>query len=145
MSNNINKIRVGDFLSKFSVVQVESIDTESEKMFVQTRDGKLVEIKGKALIESYGSANQYTETKKVGKNEMARRVAESRGVINVEYTKNDGSQRNMTCYVTGMEQHLGYISVIDVTVGEDDRSHGIRRVDARTIEYAVIDNVKYHA
>ena len=144
---DLNKLREGEKLSMTEYFTVEQIMPQDGAILARNSAGSLINISGKEMIESrFNSNSQYNEEIKAGKNEMAGKLQTAGDkVFTVCFEKQDGSERILTGHLVSAEPNLGRTKVIDLNVGADDKSKGIRQVDNRTIKWLVIDNQKLSA
>lgn len=141
-NNKFANIKEGEFLSFTQYLVVKSKTKDS--IIVKNQFGQELEVVGIDLIESLSSAGQFTITKKVGKHEVVEALHNAKDkVFTVNFTKANGEERTLVGHLVGIEAHLGRTNVIDLEVPENDRTLGLRLVDNRTIEWLVIDGVKY--
>ena len=144
MKNKFANIKEGEFLSVTEYYKV--VSKRKDSILVVNQHGQEIEVTGIDLIESFNSAGQYIETKKVGKHEMVEALHNAKDtVFTVCFIKKDGSERILVGHLKGIEAHLGRTEVIDLEVPVGDKTFGIRQIDNREIQWVVINNTKYIA
>lgn len=98
-------------------------------------------VHGSNLIEKSFSADRYTEEKKVTKTEAAQLLVNAYNrPFTVGFTKVDGSSRTLRGRLLSPEPLLGRSHVEDLDITSGSR---LRLVDHRSIEFLIIDGVKY--
>jgi len=139
-------LQPGERVSLTQYFEVQSIDKSKEQLVVKNRNGQLVTITGKNMIESGFYSNiQYKSQAKVGKTVIAEKLQNAGDkIFKVRFTKADGEERTLTGYVVSSEPNLGRTKVIDLSVDPQDGSGGFRLIDNRTIIDLVVDGVLYY-
>ena len=125
-------------------MKVKSVISDSE-VHVEDLDGLGCEIKlrGKELIETATSSDQFKEEEKVGKTRAAEILVHSvNRPFTVSFIKQDGQEKTMRCRLIKPEPLLGRSMVenLDLAISEKGR---LRQVDHRTINWIIVDGVKY--
>lgn len=101
-------------------------------------------VSGNELIERGLSADQYADTKKITRTEMAVLLAQSFNVpFTVVFTKADGSVRKLRGRLVSTEPIMGRSYVEDLDIDQNDPKGRLRLVDHRTIEVLIVHGVKY--
>lgn len=143
-NNNFKDIQVGEYLSCTEYFKVISKDANSIR--VSNQLGEELTVTGPSYIESYHSAGQFTSTVKATKHEMISKLHDAKDkIFTVCFEKANGEERILIGHLVSVEAHLGRTKVIDVQVALGDKTEGIRLIDNRTIQWIVLDNVKYIA
>jgi len=139
---NFKKIVEGEYLSFTSYYKVK--EKIHQGIIVTNQHGQDITITGVDLIETFASAGQFVETRKAGKHEMVEAIHNAKDtVFTVCFKKKDGSERILVGHLKSVEAHLGRTEVIDLEIDKDDKTRGIRLVDNRTLEWVIINNIKY--
>jgi hypothetical protein len=137
-------IKAGEIISLVYYVKVKSVISDSE-VHVEDLDGLGCEImlRGKELIETATSSDQFKEEEKVGKTRAAEILVHSvNRPFTVSFIKQDGQEKTMRCRLIKPEPLLGRSMVenLDLAISEKGR---LRQVDHRTINWIIVDGVKY--
>jgi hypothetical protein len=132
----------GDDLMAFVIyAKVKAVDADGLRVIVTDTNGKEISIKGRDLIETSFSADQFQEEQKISKTKAEEIFSNVQDrPLTVAFTKADGSDRVLRGRVIG-EAPLGRSLVEDLDI--DDPKNRIREVDRRTIQWFVVDGVKY--
>jgi hypothetical protein len=118
--------------AKPDVLQVQSLGSSADLDF---------QVRGRELIESGFSADQFEEEVKVTKTKAAETlIASHNRPLTVCFEKTDGSERVMRGRLITPEPLLGRSMVEDLDITE---GHRLRLVDHRTIKYLIVEGVKY--
>lgn len=106
--------------------------------------GRGVEIRGQELLKQLDSADEYAETTAVTMTKLATLLIEA-GVkpFTVCFVKQDGDKRTLRGRLIVAEPLMGRSMVEDLDLPLDDKAGRVRLVDHRTIEWLVINNVRY--
>lgn len=149
------KVKQGDLMAITTYVKVEKVSKGGELLAVRdVESGTQFDINGKPLVEKMGSADQYTEVKKLTKTAAAELlITKFNTPITVRFIKQgdpvtingvkyhkDGEARVLRGKIVGIEPLLGRTQFIDLDITS---GHPLRLVDHRTIEWFIVDNVKY--
>lgn len=140
---NCSKIQKGDVMAFFYYVKVKEVNTPCEELIVTALDGTHSDIKitGKDLIEASYSADQVLEEQKVTKTQAAEILTHSSNKpFTVSFLKQDGSERVLKGRLIKSEPLLGRSMVEDL---EEIGVNRLRQVDHRTINWLIVDCVKY--
>lgn len=140
------KVKVGDLMAFTYYVKVTQVNANGNSLMVNDLDGSTgtgdIRIDGKELVESSLSADQFAEEVKVSKTEAAELLVSSHNrPLSVSFMKTDGSERTMRGRLVKPEPLLGRSMVEDLDIV--DPKNRIRQVDHRTINWLVVDGVKY--
>jgi hypothetical protein len=136
------KVKGDDLMAFITYAKVKAVSGDGLHLIVTDTDGREISIKGKDLIEGSFSANQYEEEKKVNKTEAAQILINAHNrPLTVCFLKADGSERVLRGRLIAPEPLLGRSMVEDLDV--DDKKNRFRQVDHRTIEFLIVDGVKY--
>lgn len=143
--NKLNpaKVNVGDLMAFVNFVKVTS-KIDDEILIVKDLDHtkKEIRVSGTDLIENSYSADQYAEEKKVSKTEAAEVLISSHNrPFSVCFVKEkDSEERVLRGRLVKHEALLGRSMVEDLDIAD---GHRTRLVDHRTIQWLIVDNVKY--
>lgn len=136
------KVKVGDYMAFTYWVKVKEVRS-GDCLIVSNLDGESgdMAIRGQPLIVSSSSAEQYSEEVKVSKTAAAEILINSfNRPLTVSFQKADGQERVMKCRMIKHESLLGRSTVEDL---EKPPKENVRLVDHRTLNYVVVDGVKY--
>lgn len=135
-------IKTGDLMALIYWVTVDSKNLDGTELMVRDLDsGTSFKVFGKDLVERSLSADQYHEVVKATKTQMAEILVESHNrPITVYFTKSDGTDRKMRCRLIKQEPLMGRSMVEELDTTDKNR---LRQVDHRTIQYLIVDGVKY--
>lgn len=142
---NIKKLKSGDFISTSQYLKVEEIDLNTKTVKAVNREGRNLELQFDDYeINDYYSNCCFEETKKVSRTEIARKLGEvGDKVFSISYNKLNGEERILVGNLVNQDNVLGFTSVIDLNIDPNDKSKGFRKVDNRSINYLVFNNIKY--
>lgn len=138
---NARKVKSGHLMAFIYYATVE--DASPEELLVNDVDRQEnFLVKGKTLIESSYSADQYTSTKRTTKTKVAEVLVSSHNrPLTVCFEKVNGTERVLRGRLVKPEPLLGRSMVEDLDL--DAGSHRLRQVDHRTIKWLIVDSVKY--
>jgi hypothetical protein len=143
----MRKIKEGEMLSFTNYYKVLEHNVDQLKV-VDLRSKVTVIISGESLIELLKSNDYYEKTVVVTKAEMVDALlGAGQTVFTVGFKKADGSDRVMIACNPKAETNLGRTQVVDLEVIDKDpadKTKGIRLIDNRTIEFLVLDKVRYN-
>lgn len=116
---------------------------QGENLSVKNMDDEMdFGVHGKALVERGFSADQYQEEQKVTKTQAAEILVSSYNrPFTVCFEKQDGGDRTLRGRLVHPEPLLGRSMVEDLDI--DPKQHRLRQVDHRTIQYIIVEGVKY--
>jgi hypothetical protein len=135
------KIRQDDLMSFTYYGRVCS--SNNSTLIVQDCDsGRSFSVQGKPLIDGAGSADLFSETQTVNRTWLSEKMhSVSRGTLfTVKFTKLDGDPRVLRGRFLRPD-YEGRILAEDLELDHTD--HRERKVDLRTMEYVVLDGIKY--
>lgn len=137
---NVKDIKVGDLMAFVYYCKVKKV--EDERLEVRNLDASMdFEVNGTDLIEKGHSADQFSETVPVTKTKAAELLVSSHNrPLTVCFEKNDGTERTLRGRLITPEPLLGRSMVEDLDIQD---GHRLRLVDHRTIQYLIVDGVKY--
>lgn len=99
-------------------------------------------IRGDSLLATTLSADFFSRQEKLTKTELAEKLLNSHGkIFKVEFAKQDGGLRTLRGYLAKTEPVLGRSYCVDLDIEDKNK---LRLVDHRTINYLIIEGVKYH-
>ena len=135
-------VKAGDLMAFTYYANVKSASTN--KLLVEDLDnGNKFYVEGEELLSRSLSADQFKETKKVTKTEAAEILVSSHNIpFTVQFVKEgDGESRLLRGRLVSAEPLLGRSYVEDLDKPRD--THRLRQVDHRTIEFLIVNCVKY--
>lgn len=138
----MNKVEKGHLMAFTYYVKVESV--QSDQLIVADLDNNnsVIQITGRELIERSFSADQYSEEEKISKTRAAELLVSSHNrPLSVSFMKTDGTERVIRGRLVRPEPLLGRSMVEDLDKTGKDR---LRQVDHRTINWLIVDGVKYY-
>ena len=137
-----NKVATGDLMAFTYYVTIDQVNPVANFLRVKDIDnGGIIDIRGKELIENSYSANQFTEEVYVSKTKAAEILVSSHNrPFTVSFQKTDGSERVLRGRLIRPEPLLGRSVVEDLETKDSNR---IRQIDHRTINFIIIECVKY--
>lgn len=137
------KVKKNDLMAFVYYAKVVSVSPTGESVRVQSLNDGIGEIviTGRELIENSHSADQSLEDVKVSKTRAAEiLVGSPNRPLTVCFEKADGTERVLRGKLVKPEPLLGRSMMEDMDVDGKDR---LRQVDHRTIQYIIVDGVKY--
>lgn len=134
------KILKGDVISHTEYLEVTG--RRGNKLSVKNlHTGMKYNIEGEELIDSHRSADNFSESVKTNMTALARLLTEvGSKVFTVNFETKDTTRTLRGRYVSH-EVLLGRSTVEDLDLPKNKR---IRLVDHRTINWLIVDGVKYH-
>jgi hypothetical protein len=139
---NASQIKNNDLLAIFYYVKVVAARSDNELLVKDLSNGQQIQVRGKDLIETCYSADQFDEEKKVSKTQAAEILINSPNrPLTVSFTKQDGQDRTLRGKLVCPEPLLGRSMVEDLD--NDDKKNRLRQVDHRTINWLIVDGKKY--
>lgn len=136
------KVKVGDLVNTTEYLKVEEVNQDGLVVKNLHNDVKF-RIKGKELIDELRSADSFDKTEKVTKTELAERMMKCYNVVfTVSFDKANGIERVLRGRLMSHEPLMGrsYCEDLDIDGTPDKR---LRQVDHRTLNYLIVNNVKY--
>lgn len=137
------QVKVGDIMTFTYYVKVKN--ATSDRLIVEDLDheNSELQINGTELIQNALSANFFTETQKIGKTQAAEILVQSvNRPFSVSFVKADGTSRELIGRLIKPEPLLGRSMVEDLELPKSEKNR-IRQVDHRTIEWIIVEGVKY--
>lgn len=137
-----DKVIVGEILAFVHYVQVETVNVPANLLRVKDIDkGGFIDVRGKELIENSFSASQHAEEVYVNKTRAAEILVSSHNrPFTVSFQKSDGTERTLKGRLVKPEPLLGRSVVEDLETKDTSR---VRQVDHRTINFLIVEGVKY--
>ena len=134
--------KVGDLVAVVRFCKVNSVDDTNKVVNVKDiNDGLDFNIRGEDMLKTLLSANSHTSQEKKTMTELATIVSQSfNKPMTVNFIKQDKTERTMVGRVTSSEPLLGRSYMED---SEETKAHKIKQVDHRTINWVIVDGVKY--
>ena len=137
------KVKAGDLLAVIHYAKVKTANHNGEELFIEDVDSpdKVIRVQGKELVVRALSADQFEEEVKVTKMQAAEVLIESHNKpFTVNFVKVDGSERTLRGRLIRPEPLLGRSMVEDL---DEPTSNKLRQVDHRTINWLIVEGVKY--
>lgn len=137
------KVKAGDLMAFTYYVKVKRTDQNGEELLVEDLDNHSneIQVRGKDLVISSHSADQFAEEEKVSKTRAAEILIHSANrPLTVSFLKADGTERVLKGRLIAPEPLLGRSMVEDLETHDKNR---LRQVDHRTINFLIVDGVKY--
>lgn len=138
------KVKKGDLMAFTYWCRVQDVRRGGDELIVADLDNNETEIRieGKELIVRSFSADQYAEEEKVTKTQAAELLVSSPNrPLTVSFVKQDGNERVLKGRLVKPEPLLGRSMVEDLE--SKDAKNRLRQVDHRTINWLIVDGVKY--
>jgi hypothetical protein len=138
-----SKVKNDQLMAFIYYVKVAKVNNGGEGLVVKNLDddNKELHIQGKVLVENGLSADLYEEEVKVSKTKAAELLVSAYNrPLTVSFQKADGAERVLRGRLVQPEPLLGRSHVEDLDVSD---KHRLRLVDHRTINYLILDGVKY--
>lgn len=134
-----NDIKAGEFISTTMYLKV--VSKTKDGVMVKNTQGQEFEVRGTNLLETtFKSASQFADTKKVTRTDLAEIMVNlGDQVFQVNFDKQDGTNRLLTGYKVSTENLMGRVNAIDLEV----TGFAQRQIDLRTIKSLIVNNVKY--
>lgn len=142
---NASSVKSGDLMSLVYYVKVKAVDPARHELIVEDLDngGAEIMLRGKELIETSHSADQHLEEEKVSKTQAAEILVHSiNRPLTVSFLKADGTERIIRGRLVKPEPLLGRSMVEDLDIPSAEINR-LRQVDHRTINWLVVEGVKY--
>lgn len=135
------KVKAGQYMAFINWVKVKDAINPDHVVVTDVDGGGDIQIRGRSLVAGAFSADLFEETKKVTKTAAAEVLVSSfNRPLTVTFLKADGTERTMRCRLVKPEPLLGRSMVEDLEQADGNR---VRLVDHRTIEWLIVDGVKY--
>jgi len=136
-----SKIKSGDLMAFIYWTRVRSVSGNVLEVEDLDNGNDPIRIYSKELIEKSFSADQYEKEEKVNKTRAAEILVHAANrPFTVSFQKTDGEERVLRGRLVKPEPLLGRSMVEDLDVSGVNR---LRQVDHRTINYLIVDGVKY--
>lgn len=139
---NPSTVKVGDVMSFTYYVKVKRIVSQEEMVVEDLYNGNAeIGIRGRSLVETAHSADQFSEEEKVSMTKCAEiLIASHNRPLTVCFDKADRTERVLRGRLIAPEPLLGRSKCEDL---EADPKNRMRLVDHRTIKWLVVDGMKY--
>jgi hypothetical protein len=109
---------------------------------INVDNGEGYQVVGGSLVERLKSSSKFDEVKKVTKTNLAEKLVGAGSLpFEVEFVKANGTPRVLVGRLVSSEHLLGRSMVEDLLLPNSESR--IRQVDHRTLNYIIIDGVKY--
>ncbi len=143
---DVTKINKGDLMTFTYWVTVKDKLKQNNVEILRVIDVNdqlaVFEIRGKELVESGTSADQFHENQKITKTAAAQLLIESHNKpFTVSFMKQDGQERVLRGRLVKHEALLGRSMVEDLD--STDKKNRMRQVDHRTLNWIVVDGMRY--
>ncbi len=148
MITDLKAIKVDDIIQVTHYIKVTAVTTKQGEYIVTGSDLdedslKTMHVQSNKLVSRCRTADLYEREEEMSQSDIIDKLmAAYNNVFTVQYTKKDGSLRELRGRLISYDGRRGYSLVEDLDNEKDDR---IRQVDHRTLSYLIIDNVKYVA
>lgn len=139
-----DKVKKDDLMAIIYYVKVK--ESKKGEMLVTDLHSGMGDIKvnGTDLIQNCMSADFYGKEEKVTMTKLADLLCESPNrPLSVCFHKKDGTERTMRCRWLSEDRRMGRSMCEDLDVAKTDKEDGVRLVDHRTIQWLIVDGVKY--
>lgn len=138
-----SKVKVGDLMALIHYVKVKQQGYNQLTVTGLDEGVDQFDVIGTDLIDQMFSADQFAEEVKVNKTKAAEMLVSSfNRPLTVSFAKQDGSERILRGRLVQPEPLLGRSMVEDLDINEKGDAR-LRQVDHRTINYLIVDGVKY--
>ncbi len=127
-------------------VKVESVACNGEDLSILDVVGSAgkIRVQGQSLVAGSLSADQYKETVKVSKTQLAQLLVDSSNrPFTIVFEKQDKTNRTLRGRLISHEALLGRSMVEDLDLPLNEKGGRVRLVDHRTLKSLVVDGVKY--
>jgi len=130
----------GDFIQLvYNCKITKKINSESADVIDIDRGTKFT-ITG--LLQSTRNADQFSKTSSVSRTELIEILITSNGsILSCKFVKQNGEDRVLRGYFVSLDKGFGRSNCIDLEVNKDE--HRLRQVDHRTLEWVILDDVRY--
>lgn len=140
-----DKIKAGDLMAFIYWTKVRSVSGSGQSLTLEVEDldnnNDPIRVYSKQLVEKSFSADQFEKEEKVTKTRAAEVLVHSTNrPFTVSFQKTDGEERVLRGRLVKPEPLLGRSMVEDLDLKGVNR---LRQVDHRTINYLIVDGVKY--
>lgn len=142
-----NKVNKDDLMAFIYYVKVEKADMAREELLVQDllSGSGTIRVNGKELIKNSLSADFFDKEESVTMTRLAEILCDSPNrPLTVCFIKKDGSQRKLRGRWLGQEKMMGRSFCEDLDIQKTAKDDGVREVDHRSIQYLIVDGVKYN-
>jgi hypothetical protein len=139
-------VKKDDLMAIIYYVKVSEVNKAGDAMVVQDLLTGLdkINVSGKDLIANSLSADYFEKEEKVTMTRLAELLTESPNrPLTVCFIKKDGSERKLRGKWVAQEKMMGRSFCEDLDIKKTDKEDGMREVDHRTIQYLIVDGVKY--
>jgi hypothetical protein len=134
------KVEVGHIVCVYSYGRVTEIIDEDLTVDDLVLGGTFT-IEGNDMIAAVASADQYAETVRISKTEMAKILTTTHGKpFTVNFVKKDGQERILRGYFRSHEEMFGRSLCVDLELPKDDN---LRLVDHRSLVSLIVGGVRY--
>lgn len=140
-----DKVKTGDLMAFIYWTKVRSSTGSGQSQVLEVEDldnnNDPIRVHSQQLIEKSFSADQFEKEEKVTKTQAAEKLVHSiNRPFTVSFAKTDGEERVLRGRLVKPEPLLGRSMVEDLDLKGVNR---LRQVDHRTINYLIVDGVKY--
>ena len=136
-------MKSGTIASMTDYVRINRVNGTSINV-TNLHTGTNFDIHGQVLLDEMKSADDFKTVKKVTKTELAEVLTSAYNIaLQVKFVKSNGEERVIRGRMTSSEPLMGrsYVEDLDLT----DKKNRIRLVDHRTLQYVIVDGVKYES
>jgi hypothetical protein len=138
------KVKKDDLMAIIYYVKVK--EAKKGELLVTDLQSNMGDIKvnGTDLIQNCMSADFYGKEEKVTMTRLADILTESPNrPLSVCFIKKDGTERILRGKWLSEDRKMGRSNCEDLDVVKTDKEDGLRQVDHRTIQWLVVDGVRY--
>jgi hypothetical protein len=137
-----NKIQPGKGEILSTTMYMEVLSKDKDGIQVKDSFGNSFVVKGPQLIENtMNSSAQYDKEEKVSRTAAVEALLNAGDtVFQVEFVKQDGTDRNLVGRLVNTENHMGRSNVEDLLTTD---AHKLRQVDHRTVKSVIVKGTKY--
>lgn len=141
-----SKVKKDDLMAIIYYVKVKNVSVGRDELTVTDLENGMadIQIRGKDLIQNSLSADFYEKEEKATMTRLLEVLCSSPNrPLTVCFIKKDGSERKLRGKWLAEVPKMGRSFCEDLDVKKTDKEDGIREVDHRTIQYLIVDGVKY--
>lgn len=141
---DVNKIKDNDIIAVIDYVKVKNVNAQNFEILTENLDipDHVTKVAGKEVLENALSADQYSEEIKVNKTTAATLLVNAGcRPFTVNFKKLEGKERTIRGRLISSESLLGRSTVEDLDLPL--KENRVRQVDHRTINWLILDFVKY--
>jgi len=131
-----------EIVAFITYAKVKAVDGDTVTV-ADCSDGRPFKVEGEELLNKALSADQFAGEQRICKAVLVEKLTHSNGrPFTVRFQKANGDPRTLRGYFVKEDAGFGRSNVIDLDL-PTDWTHKLRQVDHRTIEYLILDGIKY--